>query len=177
MLRDARTRAWNLESILFWIRNQSFRRRCCLFASARFASFRIPSLRRRSELLCLAFSPPAEPRRPIFPHRAVKRKFHGATEWGGVGLKADAAFVAASFHWVTATARHRSIGRSAAISAPANQIFPVDPVFLSPLRLFTLIHASPLLSQPSPIPSPIEFLSYFPEFLPIYLDFDGCAHR
>lgn len=117
-----------------------------MFASARFASFRIPSPRSSCFALLFPhwlklasnFSPPSR-------ETEILRS-------NGVGLKADAAFVAASFHWVTATARERSIDRSAAISAPANQIFPVDPVFLFPSSAFS----------PLPTPLPLHSFQYQP---------------
>lgn len=122
-----------------------------MFASARFASFRIPSPRPRSSCFAL-----------LFPHRLkLASNFSPPSREteilrsNGVGLKADAAFVAASFHWVTATARERSIDRAAAISAPANQIFPVDPVFLFPSSAF------------SPLPTPLPLHSFQYQLLPI----------
>lgn len=139
-----------------------------MFASARFASFRIPSPRPRSSCFAL-----------LFPHRLkLASNFSPPSREteilrsNGVGLKADAAFVAASFHWVTATARERSIDRSAAISAPANQIFPVDPVFLFPSSALT--HASPPPFFPIPTPRSNFFstIRYFPKYecIPILMD-------
>lgn len=94
-----------------------------MFASARFASFRIPS---RPPLLRFAFSPPSnQGPRPIFPHRAVKQKFHGATVKRSSWSQSGCSFCRSEL------SLGRSVGRSTAISAPANQIFPVDPVFLS----------------------------------------------
>lgn len=123
-----------------------------MLASARFASFRIPSPRPRSSCFAL-----------LFPHRLkLASNFSPPSREteilrsNGVGLKADAAFVAASFHWVTATARERSIDRSAAISAPANQIFPVDPVFLFPSSAFS----------PLPTPLPLHSFQYQPSQSP-----------
>lgn len=144
-----------------------------MFASARFASFRIPSPRPRSSCFAL-----------LFPHRLkLASNFSPPSREteilrsNGVGLKADAAFVAASFHWVTATARERSIDRAAAISAPANQIFPVDPVFLFPSSAFSPLPTPlPLHSfQYQPLSKRSNFFStirYFPKYecIPILMD-------
>lgn len=108
--------------------------------STRFISNSLAAATATIELLCLAFCPPAsdESSRPIFPHRAVKRKFYGATvkrSWSQSGC---------SF-----CCRELSLGRSVGPPQLAHRLtrFFQSTLFSFPprslLRLFTLIHASP----------------------------------